>query len=136
MAVLKIPQSQQQVRAAGQSGNADIQIATHHLLDNKEQLSSLGKVYEDICKEQRDIEDKKEFYKITKEVGLDIAKASNDVSKNTDLRFCTETFDQLTQPEKYENFLKDKNKNVQKLFDQWLLKTKDKEYATSCKQSN
>ena len=130
MAVLKIPQSQQQVRAAGQSGNVDIRLPLSLARQQGAAFSSLGKVYEDIYKEQRDIEDKKEFYKITKEVGLDIAKISNDVSKNTDLDFAHKTFDELTQPEKYENFLKDKNKNVQKLFDQWLLKTKDKEYAT------
>ena len=53
----------------------------------------LGKVYEDIYKEQRDIEDKKEFYKITKEVGTDISKVSKDVSKNTDLKFSHDTFD-------------------------------------------
>ena len=130
MAVLKIPQSQQQVRAAGQSGNVDIRLPLSLARQQGAAFSSLGKVYEDIYKEQRDIEDKKEFYKITKEVGLDIAKISNDVSKNTDLDFAHKTFDELTQPEKYENFLKDKNKNVNKLFDQWLLKTKDKEYAT------
>ena len=130
MAVLKIPQSQQQVRAAGQSGNVDIRLPLSLARQQGAAFSSLGKVYEDIYKEQRDIEDKKEFYKITKEVGLDIAKISNDVSKNTDLDFAHKTFDELTQPEKYENFLKDKNKNVQKLFDQWLLKTKDKEYST------
>ena len=130
MAVLKIPQSEQKVRAAGQSGNVDIRLPLSLARQQGAAFSSLGKVYEDIYKEQRDIEDKKEFYKITKEVGLDIAKISNDVSKNTDLDFAHKTFDELTQPEKYENFLKDKNKNVNKLFDQWLLKTKDKEYAT------
>ncbi len=130
MAVLKIPQSEQQVRAAGQSGNVDIRLPLSLARQQGAAFSSLGKVYEDIYKEQRDIEDKKEFYKITKEVGLDIAKISNDVSKNTDLDFAHKTFDELTQPEKYENFLKGKNKNVNKLFDQWLLKTKDKEYAT------
>ena len=130
MAVLKIPQSQQQVRAAGQSGSVDIRLPLSLAQQQGAAFSSLGKVYEDIYKEQRDIEDKKEFYKVTKEVGLDITKISKGVQGNTDLEFSHKTFDELTQPDKYEYLLKDKNKNVRKLFDQWLLKTKDKEYST------
>ena len=45
---------------------------------------------------------------------------------NTDLKFSHETFDKLTAPEVFEPLLKDKNKNVRKLFDQWLLKQKIK----------
>ena len=130
MAVIKIPQSQQQVRAAGQSGSVDIRLPLSLAQQQGAALSSLGKVYEDIYKEQREIEDKKEFYKVTKEVGLDITKISKGVQGNTDLEFSHKTFDELTQPDKYEYLLKDKNKNVRKLFDQWLLKTKDKEYST------
>ena len=130
MAVIKIPQSQQQVRAAGQSGSVDIRLPLSLAQQQGAALSSLGKVYEDIYKEQREIEDKKEFYKVTKEVGLDITKISKGVQGNTDLEFSHKTFDVLTQPDKYEYLLKDKNKNVRKLFDQWLLKTKDKEYST------
>ena len=126
MAVLKIPQSQQQVRAAGQSGNVDIRLPLSIAREQGAAFSSLGKVYEDIYKEQRDIEDKKEFYKITKEVGTDISKVSKGVQGNTDLKFSHDTFDKLTQPEKYEPFLKDKNKRVRKFFDQWLLKQKIK----------
>ena len=134
MAVLKIPQSTQSVRAAGQSGNVDIRLPLSIAREQGAAFSSLGKVYEDIYKEQRAIEDKKEFYKITKEVGTDIAKVSKGVQGNTDLKFSHDTFDRLTQPEKYELLLKDKNKRVRKLFDQWLLKTKDAEYSTITKE--
>ena len=60
MAVLKIPQSEQKVRAAGQSGNVDIRLPLSLARQQGAAFSSLGKVYEDIYKEQRDIEDKKE----------------------------------------------------------------------------
>ena len=130
MAVLKIPQSQQQVRAAGQSGNVDIRLPLSLARQQGAALSSLGKIYEDIYKEQRDIEDKKEFYKVTKEAGITIGKASKGVQGNTDLKFAHDTFEKLTSPEAFETLLKDKNKNVRKLFDQWLFKTKDKEYST------
>ena len=130
MAVIKIPQSQQQVRAAGQSGSVDIRLPLSLAQQQGAAFSSLGKVYEDIYKEQRDIEDKKEFYKVTKEAGITIGKASRGVQGNTDLKFSHETFDKLTAPEVFEPLLKDKNKTVRKLFDQWLFKTKDKEYST------
>ena len=74
MAVIKIPQSQQQVRAAGQSGSVDIRLPLSLAQQQGAALSSLGKVYEDIYKEQREIEDKKEFYKVTKEAGITIDK--------------------------------------------------------------
>ena len=89
MAVIKIPQSQQQVRAAGQSGSVDIRLPLSLAQQQGAALSSLGKVYEDIYKEQREIEDKKEFYKVTKEAGITIGKASKGVQGNTDLKFCT-----------------------------------------------
>ena len=68
MAVIKIPQSQQQVRAAGQSGSVDIRLPLSLAQQQGAALSSLGKVYEDIYKEQREIEDKKSLpSKISKE---------------------------------------------------------------------
>ena len=100
MAVLKIPQSQQQVRAAGQSGNVDIRLPLSLARQQGAAFSSLGKVYEDIYKEQRDIEDKKEFYEITREVQKDISKISSEVSKNTDLEFAHKTFSDLVKPNK------------------------------------
>ena len=63
MAVLKIPQSEQKVRAAGQSGNVDIRLPLSLARQQGAAFSSLGKVYEDIYKEQRAVEDKKNFTK-------------------------------------------------------------------------
>ena len=40
----------------------------------------------------------------------DISKVSKGVQGNTDLKFSHDTFDNLTQPDKYEYLLKDKNK--------------------------
>ena len=56
----------------------------------------------------------------------------SEVSKNTDLEFAHKTFDELTKRDKYDKFLEG-NRNVEKLFDNWLLKTKDAEYTSITK---
>ena len=133
MAVLKIPQSTQQAKAGGNISGIDTTLPLSLARQQGAAISSVGKVFEDIYKEQRAIEDKKDFYEITKEVGKDIQKVSSDVSKNTDLEFAHKTFDELTNRDKYDKFLEGKNRNVEKLFDNWLLKTKDAEYTSITK---
>ena len=133
MAVLKIPQSTQQAKAGGNLSGIDTTLPLNLARQQGAAISSVGKVFEDIYKEQRAIEDKKDFYEITKEVGKDIQKVSSDVSKNTDLEFAHKTFDELTNRDKYDKFLEGKNRNVEKLFDNWLLKTKDAEYTSITK---
>ena len=133
MAVLKIPQSTQQAKAGGNLSGIDTTLPLSLATQEGKAISSVGKVFEDIYKEQKGIEDKKEFYKITREVGRDIQKVSSEVSKNSDLEFAHKTFDELTKRDKYDKFLADKNKTVEKLFDNWLLKTKDAEYSSITK---
>jgi hypothetical protein len=133
MAVLKIPQSTQQAKAGGNLSGIDTTLPLNLARQEGAAISSVGKVFEDIYKEQKGIEDKKEFYKITREVGRDIQKVSSEVSKNSDLEFAHKTFDELTKRDKYDKFLADKNKTVEKLFDNWLLKTKDAEYSSITK---
>ena len=133
MAVLKIPQSTQQAKAGGNLSGIDTTLPLNLARQQGAAISSVGKVFEDIYKEQKGIEDKKEFYKITREVGKDIQKVSSEVSKNSDLEFAHKTFDELTKRDKYDKFLADKNKTVEKLFDNWLLKTKDAEYSSITK---
>ena len=139
MAVLKIPQSTQEVRTQREQ-NVDVRLPLSLAQQQGAAISSLGKVYEDIYKEQRAIEDKTELYEITREVQKDISKISSDVSKNTDLEFAHKTFGDLVKPEKYDYLLKDKNKRVKRLFGEWLLKTVDQEYnsitKTVIKRSN
>ena len=132
MAVLKIPQSEQRVRTQTEQ-NVDIRLPLSLAQQQGAAISSLGKVYEDIYKEQRAIEDQTEFYEITREVQKDISKISADVSKNTDLKFAHKTFGDLVKPEKYDNLIKDKNRRVKRLFNQWLLKTVDQEYNSITK---
>ena len=67
MAVLKIPQSEQRVRTQTEQ-NVDIRLPLSLAQQQGSAFSQLGKVYEDIYKEQRAVEDKKEFYEITREV--------------------------------------------------------------------
>ena len=133
MAVLKIPQSTQQAKAGGNLSGIDTTLPLSLATQEGKAISSVGKVFEDIYKEQKGIEDKKEFYKITREVGRDIQKVSSEVSKNSDLEFAHKTFDELTKRDKYDKFLADKNRTVEKLFDNWLLKTKDAEYSSITK---
>ena len=133
MAVLKIPQSTQQAKAGGNLSGIDTTLPLNLARQQGAAISSVGKVFEDIYKEQKGIEDKKEFYKITREVGKDIQKVSSEVSKNSDLEFAHKTFDELTKRDKYDKFLADKNRTVEKLFDNWLLKTKDAEYSSITK---
>ena len=114
MAVLKIPQSTQQAKAGGNISGIDTTLPLSLARQQGAAISSVGKVFEDIYKEQRAIEDKKDFYEITKEVGKDIQRVSDDVSKNTDLEFAHKTFDDLTKRDKYEKFLEGKNRNVEK----------------------
>ena len=133
MAVLKIPQSTQKAQAGGNLSGIDTTLPLNLARQQGAAISSVGKVFEDIYKEQKGIEDKKEFYKITREVGKDIQKVSSEVSKNSDLEFAHKTFDELTKRDKYDKFLADKNRTVEKLFDNWLLKTKDAEYSSITK---
>ncbi len=132
MAVLKIPQSEQRVRTQTEQ-NVDIRLPLSLAQQQGSAFSQLGKVYEDIYKEQRAVEDKKEFYEITREVQKDISKISSEVSKNTDLEFAHKTFSDLVKPNKYDYLTKDKNKRVKRLFDEWLLKTTDQEYNSITK---
>ena len=132
MAVLKIPQSSQEVRTQREQ-NVDVRLPLSLAQQQGAAISSLGKVYEDIYKEQRAVEDKKEFYEITREASKDISKISAEVSKNTDLEFAHKTFGDLVNPDKYDNLLKDKNKRVKRLFNEWLLKTVDQEYNSITK---
>ena len=133
MAVLKIPQSTQQAKAGGNLSGIDTTLPLNLATQQGAAISSVGKVFEDIYKEQKGIEDKKEFYKIAREVGRDIQKVSSEVSKNSDLEFAHKTFDELTKRDKYDKFLEGKSRNVEKLFDNWLLKTKDSEYSSITK---
>ncbi len=133
MAVLKIPQSTQQAKAGGNLSGIDTTLPLSLATQQGAAISSVGKVFEDIYKEQKGIEDKKEFYKIAREVGRDIQKVSSEVSKNSDLEFAHKTFDELTSRDKYDKFLEGKSRNVEKLFDNWLLKTKDAEYSSITK---
>ena len=132
MAVLKIPQSEQRVRTQTEQ-NVDIRLPLSLAQQQGAAISSLGKVYEDIYKEQRAIEDKKEFYEVSREAQKDISKISAEVSKNTDLEFAHKTFGNLVKPEKYDKLIKDKNKRVKRLFNEWLLKTVDQEYNSITK---
>ena len=64
MAVLKIPQSTQQAKAGGNLSGIDTTLPLNLARQQGAAISSVGKVFEDIYKEQRAIEDKKDFYKI------------------------------------------------------------------------
>ena len=74
MAVLKIPQSTQQAKAGGNLSGIDTTLPLNLSKTARCCISSVGKVFEDIYKEQKGIEDKKEFLRY-KEVGQRYTKS-------------------------------------------------------------
>ena len=134
MAKIKIPQSQSQVKVG-----AATQVGTLALPIN--QLSqvvgsgyrALGKVVEDIHKEQVTAENNAQFQSIVKKAAVDIERISTAVSKGTDVKLAVDTFEKLTKPEKWNELTNGKRKKVKTKFNQWLNKTKLAEYVSITK---
>ena len=113
MAKIKIPQSQSQVKVG-----AATQVGTLALPIN--QLSqvvgsgyrALGKVVEDIHKEQVTAENNDQFQNIVKKAAVDIERISSAASKGTDVKLAIDTFEKLTKPEKWNELTNGKRKKV------------------------
>ncbi len=134
MANIKIPQSSAQVKvgAATQVGALALPI---------NQLSqvvgsgyrALGKVVEDIHKEQVTAEDNAQFQNIIKKAAVDIERISIAASNGTDVKLAIDTFENLTKPEKWNELTNGKRNKVKTKFNQWLNKTKSTEYVSITK---
>jgi hypothetical protein len=92
--------------------------------------SAIGKVIDDIHKDQVAVEDQNDLLDIVKKVAVDIEGISSSASKNSDVKFAVDTFDTLTKPEVWSKLLTNKRPRVKKLFGEWLSKTKTSEYTS------
>ena len=134
MAILKITQSQSRVRERQVAPTSALVLPLSLAAQRGQGVSAIGKVVDDIHKEQVAIEDNNKLLKIIKTAAVDIEKTSSEVSKNTDLNFAINTFENETKPERFENLLTDVSPNVKKQFNQWLNKTKISEYSSITKK--
>jgi len=134
MANIKIPQSTAQVKvgAATQVGALALPITQ---LSNVvgSGYKALGKVVEDIHKEQVTAEDNAQFQDIVKKAAVDIERISTAASRGTDVKLAVDTFEKLTKPEKWNELTNGKRKKVKTKFNQWLNKTKLAEYVSITK---
>lgn len=133
MAVLKVPQSEIKVRESNVAPTGSLALPMSIATQQGQAFGSVGKVIENIYKEQRAIEDQNEVLEAIKKATIDIEGISSSVSKNSDLKFAVDTFDDLTKPEKFQPYIEGKNRRVKKIFNEWLNKTRTKEYASIAK---
>ena len=130
MAKITIPQSESRVvpGKVAQTGALALPMSLATTVGSG--WSAVGKVIDDIHKDQVAVEDQNDLLDIVKKVAVDIEGISSGVSKNSDVKFAVDTFDKLTQPDIWNNLLTDKRPRVKKLFGEWLSKTKTSEYST------
>ena len=134
MAKIKIPQSSAQVKigAATQTGALALPINQLSQVVGSG-YQALGKVVEDIHKEQVTAENNAQFQSIVKKAAVDIERISTAVSKGTDVKLAIDTFENLTKPERWNELTNDKRKKVKTKFNQWLNKQKLTEYVSITK---
>ena len=134
MAKIKIPQSQSQVKvgAATQVGALALPVMQLSQVVGSG-YKALGKVVEDIHREQVAAEDNAQFQDIIKKASVDIERISTAASKGTDVKLAVDTFENLTKPERWNELTNGKRKKVKAKFNQWLNKQKLTEYVSITK---
>tara|TARA_X000001388_G_scaffold62654_3_gene48446 strand:+ start:1386 stop:3047 length:1662 start_codon:yes stop_codon:yes gene_type:complete len=134
MATIKIPQSTAQIKVGGAAPTGSLALPVVQLSQVVGSgYKALGKVVEDIHKEQVTAENNAQFQEIVKKAAVDIERISSSVSKGTDVRLAIDAFEKLTKPGKWNELTRDKRKKVQTQFNQWLNKTKLTEYVSITK---
>ena len=134
MAKIKIPQSSAQVKlgAATQVGALSLPVMQLSKVVGSG-YQALGKVVEDIHKEQVTAEDNAQFQDIVKKAAVDIERISSAASKGTDVKLAIDTFENLTKPERWNELTNGKRNKVKTKFNQWLNKQKLTEYVSITK---
>ena len=130
MAVLKIPQSEIRVREQRVPQLGALSIPLSIATQEGAAFASLGKVVEDIQKEQRAVEDQNQFLDIIGKANVDLQKASASAANNTDLDFALNQFKEATKPDRFLSYTEGSNKRVKKLFGEWLSKNVIKEQGS------
>ena len=133
MATLKITQSQSRARERQVTQTGALALPMSLATQRGQGFAAVGKVIEDIHKEQVAIEDNNTLLELIKVASIDIENASAGASQNTDIKFAINAFDKVTKAEKWNGLTKDKRPRVKKQFNEWLNKTKISEYSSIAK---
>ena len=133
MAILKITQSKSRARERQVTQTGALALPMSLATQRGQGFAAIGKVIEDIHKEQVAIEDNNTLLELIKVASIDIENASAGASQNTDIKFAVGAFDKVTKADKWNNLTKDKRPRVKKQFNEWLNKTKISEYSSIAK---
>ena len=133
MAILKITPSQSRARERQVTQTGALALPMSLATQRGQGFAAIGKVIEDIHKEQVAIEDNNTLLELIKTASIDIENASAGASQNTDIKFAINAFDKVTKAEKWNGLTKDKRPRVKKQFNEWLNKTKISEYSSIAK---
>ena len=112
MAKITIPQSESRVTPGKVAQTGALALPMSLATTVGSGWSAVGKVIDDIHKDQVAVEDQNDLLDIVKKVAVDIEGISSGVSKNSDVKFAVDTFDKLTQPDVWNNLLTDKRPRV------------------------
>ena len=129
MAVLKIPQSEQQARvgSAPNLGSATLPLSLAKAYGQA--IGEVGKQVEKVVKEQRDVNDQITLNEMVRDSIVTLERVKSEVSRNDDLQFAVNEYDKKTKLDNFANIYQDKNKNVQNLFRLWLAKQRNLDYG-------
>jgi len=133
MATLKIIQSESKVRERQVPQTGALTLPMSLATQRGQGFAAIGKVIEDIHKEQIAVEDNNTLLELIKTASIDIEKASANASQNTDIKTAINAFDKVTKNETWNSLVQDKRPRVKKQFNQWLNKTKISEYSSIAK---
>jgi len=133
MATLKITQSKSRARERQVTQTGALALPMSLATQRGQGFAAIGKVIEDIHKEQVAIEDNNTLLELIKVASIDIENASAGASQNTDIKFAINAFDKVTKADKWNGLTKDKRPRVKKQFNEWLNKTKISEYSSIAK---
>ena len=124
MAVLKIPQSQSKVRERQVPQTGALALPFSLATNVGQGFAAIGKVVDDIHKEQVAVEDNNRLLEVIKTASMDINQVSASVSKNTDMKTAIDLFEASTKADKYASLTANDRPRVKKQFGEWLNKTK------------
>ncbi|BAQ86224.1 hypothetical protein [uncultured Mediterranean phage uvMED] len=134
MAILKIPQSQSRVRERQVTQTAALTLPMSLATQRGKGFAAIGKVVEDMHKEQVAVEDNARLLEVIREASTTINQVSAAVSKNTDMQTAIDLFENSTKAESFDGLVANDRSRVKKEFNQWLQKTKISEYSSIAKK--
>jgi len=134
MAILKIPQSQSRVRERQVTQTAALTLPLSLATQRGQGFAAIGKVVDDMHKEQVAVEDNARLLEVIREASTTINQVSAAVSKNTDIKTAIDLFESSTKTESFDGLVANDRSRVKKQFNEWLQKTKISEYSSIAKK--